>query len=135
MIAVAIAACPPGPNMQIKVGRTDVTTANPTGQIPSPSSNATVLIAQFAAKGFDSGELVALVGSHSAGKNLTGTQFDTTPGNLDSTTFYTEVLDDDQPATLFSDQSLATDDATSADWREYAGSQSTWNSDFSAAYV
>ncbi|KAK2613088.1 hypothetical protein N8I77_000017 [Diaporthe amygdali] len=131
--AVAIAACPPGPTLQIKVGRTDVATANPTGQIPSPSSNATVLIAQFAAKGFDSGELVALVGSHSAGKNLTGTQFDTTPGSLDSTTFYSEVLDDTQPATLFSDQSLATDDATSADWREYADSQSTWNTDFAAA--
>lgn len=119
--------------MQIKVGRTDVSTANPTGQIPSPNSNASVIIAQFAAKGFDSGELVALIGSHSAGKNLSGTEFDTTPGNLDSTTFYTEVLDDDQPATLFSDQSLATDEATSADWKVYAGSQSTWNTDFAAA--
>ncbi|KAG8158025.1 hypothetical protein KVR01_012297 [Diaporthe batatas] len=131
--AVAIAACPPGPNIQIKVGRADVDTANAAGQIPSPASNASVIIAQFAAKGFDSGELVALVGSHSAGKNLTGTQFDTTPGNLDSTTFYTEVLDDEQPATLFSDQSLATDEATSADWKEYAGSQDAWNTDFSAA--
>ncbi|KAL2279137.1 hypothetical protein FJTKL_13705 [Diaporthe vaccinii] len=131
--AVAIAACPPSPSLQVKVGRADVATANPTGQIPSPNSNATVIIAQFAAKGFDSSELVALVGSHSAGKNLTGTQFDTTPGSLDSTTFYTEVLDDDQPATLFSDQSLSTDEATSADWTKYAGSQDSWNTDFAAA--
>lgn len=94
-----------------------------------------MIIAQFAAKGFDSSELVALVGSHSAGKNISGSQFDTTPGRLDSTTFYTEVLNDDQPATLFSDQSLATDEATSADWQEYAGSQNSWNSDFAAAYV
>ncbi|KAI3394940.1 hypothetical protein diail_2047 [Diaporthe ilicicola] len=91
------------------------------------------MIAQFAAKGFGSGELVALYGAHSAAKNLTGTPFDTTPGNLDSTNYYNEVLDGTQPAALFSEQSLATDKATSADWRKYADSQRTWNTDFAAA--
>lgn len=116
----------------MKVGRTDSSTANPTA-IPGPNTNATVLIAAFEAKGFTSEDLVALVGAHSAGRNLTGTAFDTTVDELDSSTFYGEVLDGTAPATLFSDQSLATDDVTKDDWVEYRDNQTTWNTDFASA--
>lgn len=118
--------------MTVKVGRTDNSTANPTA-IPGPNTNATTLIAGFAAKGFSSEDLVALVGSHSAGRNLSGTPFDTTVDELDSSTFYGETLNGTAPVSLFSDQSLATDEVTAADWIQYRDNQTAWNADFASA--
>lgn len=116
----------------MKVGRADSSAANPTA-IPGGNSNATSLVAAFAARGFTGGDLVALVGAHSAGKNLSGAAFDTTVGALDSPTFYGEVLGGGAPAVLPSDQSLAADDATRADWVEYRDSQRSWNDAFASA--
>lgn len=131
-LAIAIAQCPPSPTLTVKVGRTDSSTANPTA-IPGPNSNATTLIAAFAEKGFTTGDLVALVGAHSAGKNLSDVAFDTTVDELDSPGFYGEVLNDTAPAVLASDLSLATDDASKSEWIEYRDSQSKWNTDFASA--
>lgn len=130
--AIAIAQCPPSPTLTVKVGRTDSSTANPTA-IPGGDSDATDLIAAFEAKGFTSEDLVALVGAHSAGRNLSGTAFDTSVDELDSPAFYGEVLDGTAPAILFSDQSLATNDVTKDDWIEYRDNQTSWNEDFAIA--
>ncbi|KAF3762812.1 heme peroxidase [Cryphonectria parasitica EP155] len=131
--AIAVAQCPPGPTVTVQVGRTDTSTANPTA-IPGPNTNATTLIAGFEAKGFTAKELVALVGSHSAARSLAGVPFDTTVDKLDSPTYYGEVLNGTQPASIASDQDLAENNATNAAWIEYRDSQSTWNTDFASAF-
>ena len=127
--AIAIASCPGGPTISFKAGRADSTTANPTGQMPGPSDNATVLIAAFEAKGFTATELVALVGAHSAAKNLAGTGLDSTPGDWD-TEFYTETADGTAPTTLDSDKFLSNSSETSSVWSSFAESSSSWQDAF-----
>lgn len=61
-----------GPYYEIPLGRRDglnfatinVTSAN----LPSPFSNASTLISEFAAKGFDTTDMVALSGAHTIGR-------------------------------------------------------------------
>ena len=110
-------------------GRTDTTTANPTGQMPNPTDNATVLIAAFEAKGFTATELVALVGAHSAAKNLAGKSLDSTPGDWD-TKFYTETADGTASAALDSDKYLSNSSETSSTWSSFAESSSSWQDAF-----
>jgi manganese peroxidase len=126
---MGIASCTGGPRISFLVGRNDSSTANPTGQIPSGSDSAATLITDFTAKGFTSTELVALVGAHSVGKNLSGTAFDSSVDGWD-TTFYGETLDGSAPASLASDQNLAADSITSAAWTDFAGSLSDWTAAF-----
>lgn len=130
---MAVVTCPPSPTIRIKIGRKDSSQANPENQIPPPTLNAEQLVDVFQRKGFSRDELVALVGSHSAGVNRSGTSFDTTVTRLDSPTFYTQTVKGTAPSTLFSDRSLATDQNTRGQWQEYAGSQDLWNNDFSIA--
>lgn len=63
----------------------------------------------------------------------TGVAFDTTVDQLDSPTFYGEVLDGTAPAILPSDKNLATSDATKDNWIEYRDNQTSWNEDFASA--
>ncbi|KAI0834096.1 class II peroxidase [Hypoxylon sp. FL0890] len=123
--AFGIASCPGLPSISVKVGRVDSSTANPTGQMPSPNDNATALIAAFAAKGFSATELVALVGAHSAAKNLDGDAFDSTVDDLD-TVFYNETADGTAPASLNSDVYLSNSTQTSADWNTFGADASAW---------
>lgn len=69
-------------------------------------------MADFQARNFSAIDLVALVGAHSCGGNLTFVPFDTTPGELDSPNYYTEVLTGSAPTILASDKSLALDAST-----------------------
>lgn len=105
------------------------------GQLPPPTLQAPMLIAGFARRGFTSDELVALVGAHSAGKNHTGVPFDTTVGELDSWTYYTETRDGGAPTTLPSDFFLSQYGETRDSWNVYAVSQEAWIKDFVDAYV
>ncbi|KAI1393985.1 class II peroxidase [Hypoxylon trugodes] len=123
--AFAIASCPGLPAISVKVGRTDSSTANPTGQMPGPNDNATSIVAAFAAKGFTSTELVALVGAHSAAKDLNGNALDSTVDDLD-TNFYTETADGTAPASLNSDESLSNSTETSGDWNTFGADASAW---------
>ncbi|KAI1407032.1 class II peroxidase [Hypoxylon sp. FL1857] len=123
--AFGIASCPGLPAISVKVGRVDSSTANPTGQMPSPNDNATSIVAAFAAKGFSVTELVALVGAHSAAKDLNGDALDSTVDELD-TNFYTETADGTAPASLNSDISLSNSTETSADWNTFGADASAW---------
>ncbi|KAI1104086.1 class II peroxidase [Jackrogersella minutella] len=123
--AFGIASCPGLPQVAVKVGRTDSTTANAAGQLPGANANATALVAAFAAKGFSSTELVALVGAHSAAKDLNGNALDSTVDDLD-TNFYTETAAGTAPASLNSDISMANATETSADWNTFGADASTW---------
>ncbi|KAH8645810.1 heme peroxidase [Xylariales sp. PMI_506] len=119
-----------GPTISFKVGRNDTTTANPEGVLPGPNTDAATLVSDFAAKGFSASELVALVGAHSAGKNLSGVALDTTVDVLD-TTFYGETLNGTAPASIQADINLSTGDDTAADWEAFAtGSLASWESAF-----
>lgn len=125
-------ACPWGPFIPFYIGRRDNPTPAPLFELPPPTSNASTLVQVFGAKGFTSEDLVALVGSHSCGGNLSGFNFDTTVGVMDSPTYYTEVLRGDAPTILPSDKSLALDPQTTDDWQEYARDQYAWQSAYTA---
>lgn len=116
-------ACPWGPYIPFYTGRTDNPTPAPTGQIPPATFNASQLVDIFANRTFTAKDLAALVGSHSCGANLAYIPFDTTPGIMDSPTYYTEVLRGDAPTILASDKSLALDPLTTGQWQEYARDQ------------
>lgn len=107
----------------------------PLGQLPPPTLDAPTLISVFANRGFSADELVALVGAHSAGKNGTGVPFDTTVGELDSWTYYTETRDGGAPTTLPSDFFLSQYGLTRDSWNVYAVSQEAWIKDFVDGYV
>ncbi|KAH6638536.1 peroxidase [Truncatella angustata] len=118
-----------GPTISFKVGRVDSSTANPTGQLPGANSDADTIISDFEAKGFTATELIALVGAHSAAKNLAGTALDSTVDALD-TNFYTETADGTAPASLQSDINLSNSSTTSADWASFSSSLSDWEAAF-----
>lgn len=76
---------------------------------------------------------MAFVGAHSVGSNLSGVPFDTTPGIMDGSNFYTEVLTGAAPVSLASDIGLSTNPISSSEFQEYARSQNTWIEDYVAA--
>lgn len=101
--------------------------------MPSDDLDAETLVAIFKDRGFTSEDLVALVGAHSCGANLSYFPFDTTPGVMDSPTYYTEVLRGDAPAILPSDKNLALSPVTTNYWQEYARDQNAWDIDYITA--
>ncbi|KAI0844187.1 putative class II peroxidase [Daldinia vernicosa] len=127
--AYGIASCPGLPTISVKVGRVDSSEANPTGQIPGANDNATSIVSAFAAKGFSSTELVALVGAHSAAKDLAGNALDTTVQEMD-TNFYTETAEGSAPASLNSDKFLSNSTETSADWNSFGSDAAAWAAAF-----
>ncbi|GME64751.1 Fungal lignin peroxidase [Neofusicoccum parvum] len=135
--AQAIATCPLGPRISVKVGRTDSSTPSEDGQLPSSQASASTLIAGFAAKGFSSTDLVALVGAHSTAKQFfdqpdkAGQSMDSTPGTWD-TKFYRETTLGTAPVSLQSDKNLASDPATIAQWTAF-NAQGAWAAAFVSA--
>lgn len=128
--AIGNKACPGGPYTPFYIGRKDNATAPPLGQVPAPTFDAQTMIKIWGARGFTSDELVALVGAHSAGKNRTGVPFDTSVGELDSWTYYSETRDLYAPATLPSDFFLSQYGQTRDSWNVYAASQEAWVKDY-----
>lgn len=118
-----------GPTMAFKIGRVDSSTANPTGQMPGAADSADTIITDFTDKGFTTTELIALVGAHSAAKNLAGDALDSTVDDLD-TNFYTETADGTAPASLQSDINLSNSSTTSSDWTSFGSSLSDWEAAF-----
>lgn len=97
--------------------------------MPAANAAADTVISDFAAKGFSATELVALVGAHSAARNLAGTALDSTVDDLD-TVFYSETADGTAPASIPADINLSSASATSGDWTTFAGSLSQWQAVF-----
>lgn len=130
-LALAVDKCTPGPVLTVRVGRKDSSSPNPEA-MPNPSSSASELVALFQSKGLSSRDLVALVGAHSAGKNLRGQSFDSTPDNLD-VGYYDDVLTGRAPTAIQSDINLSKSGATRAAWTAFGVDQSSWNNDFAVA--
>lgn len=135
--AQAIATCPLGPRIAVKVGRTDSSTPSEDGQLPSARASASTLIDQFAAKGFSATDLAALVGAHSTAKqrfdqpDKAGLSMDSTPGTWD-TKFYRETSQGTAPVTLESDKNLASDSRTKVQWAAF-NAQGAWAGAFVSA--
>ncbi|KKY25335.1 putative ligninase lg6 precursor [Phaeomoniella chlamydospora] len=132
--AMGIASCPGGPAISFYAGRTDTSIANPESQIPNRTSNASVLISQFAAKGFTAAELVALVGAHTTARQLSGTALDSTPGTWDAD-FYSQTSSNSAPSSLDSDRFLSNSSETSDTWTSTGASASAFSDAFVPALL
>ncbi|KAF2761429.1 heme peroxidase [Pseudovirgaria hyperparasitica] len=136
--AAGIKACPGGVSMPIYIGRKDSTTPAPEGEIPSHLADADTLINQFAAKGFTTTDLVALVGAHSTSQQKTvdtaraGAAQDSTDGIWD-VKFYSETLDGSAPFSFPSDKNIAENSQCSGDWKRFSRSSAGWNRAFFSA--
>ncbi|KAM0812077.1 putative Peroxidase [Seiridium cardinale] len=140
----ATVVCPGGPRIRLFVGRKDNEQPGPRGLLPSPFDNAEYLISLFGNKTFSSTDLVALVGAHSVSRQGSvdatrlGAPQDDTPAVWDNQ-FFTDTLSADNETVLIlpSDASLSAFSETSAQWKEFAGSNnmSTWDPAYARAYV
>ncbi|KAK0662792.1 Low-redox potential peroxidase [Lasiodiplodia hormozganensis] len=136
--AQAIATCPLGPRVAVKVGRADNDIPSEAGQLPSATASASTLIGQFEAKGFSSTDLIALVGAHSTAKQFfakpekAGLSMDSTPGTWD-TKFYTQTSLGTAPVSLDSDVNLSKDLRTIVQWSSFS-SQAVWSAAFVSAF-
>ncbi|XP_066353061.1 putative L-ascorbate peroxidase 6 isoform X3 [Miscanthus floridulus] len=64
--AEAVALCG-GPEIPVRLGRLDSSTADPTGKLPEETLDATSLKTLFSKKGFSAQEMVVLSGAHTIG--------------------------------------------------------------------
>lgn len=139
--AVAIGSCPGGPAVQTFTGRKDWTVLDapaPMGLLPDVDSNATVLIALFADKGFSAADLATLVGAHSTSRQsfvdpeLANESQDSTPGIWD-VQFYSDTLTPEPGVFVFpSDTALMNDPNSGPTFISFQGSQhqNTWSAKF-----
>lgn len=135
--AEAVAICG-GPKIPVQLGRLDSVSADPEGELPAESFNASRLKKSFLGKGFRTQELVALSGAHTLGNKGFGN-----PVVFDNS--YFKVLLEkpwlntgDQVASMIglpSDRALVDDDECLRWISYYAKDESKFFEDFSAAYV
>jgi hypothetical protein len=110
--ATAISSCPLGPRVKALVGRKDSSSAAPLHSVPGSRDPIKSILSAFAAKGFSSDDVVALMGTHSVAVQVAddpsqaGKSLDSTPSVYD-TTFYQETIDGTAPYSLQSDKGLA----------------------------
>ncbi|KAF1971337.1 ligninase LG6 precursor [Bimuria novae-zelandiae CBS 107.79] len=135
----AIATCPLGPQVRALVGRKDSSTPAPEGGVPGSRDPIPKILAAFAAVGMSTTDTVALVGAHTAARQLfddpsqAGKTLDTIPSRWD-VTFYQETKAGTAPYSLSSDRRMTNDSQTSSIWDRFAGSQEAWNSAFTSAF-
>jgi len=107
--------------------------------LPSPLSNATVLLELFANKGITAAQLAALVGAHSTSRQffvdttLAGEPQDDTPGIWD-VDFYADTAN--PPAGVFvfpSDVALMNDPTSGPVFESFVGKQGKWDGAFKTA--
>jgi len=139
--ASAILSCPGGPQVTTVVGRTDWTTLDPPAPmnlLPNVDSNATVLLALFAAKGFTPADVAVLVGAHTTSRQdfvdptFAGESQDSTPGVWD-VAFYSDTADPEAGVFVFpSDIALMNDPNSGPTFVSFQGEQHqpTWDAKF-----
>ncbi|KAI4714682.1 hypothetical protein J4E89_000363 [Alternaria sp. Ai002NY15] len=137
--AQAIAACPLGPRVQALVGRKDSSNAAPVGSVPSSRGTLESILGAFAAKGFSSDDVVALMGAHSVAVQFhddpsqAGKGLDSTPFRYDNT-FYQETKDRKAPYSLQSDLLMSNSSETSTTWSNFAEDANSWSTAFTSAW-
>ncbi|KAJ9626984.1 fungal class II heme-containing peroxidase [Taxawa tesnikishii (nom. ined.)] len=134
----ATATCPLGPRVQTFVGRKDSSTPNDLSKLPDVHSPGDALYALFQAKGFDAGELAALMGAHSTSRQFTtdpsraGAAQDDTPGVWD-VKYYQQTIDGSAPFVLESDRNLANQAQVGPAFKSFVGAQGRWGIAYSRA--
>ncbi|KIK68886.1 hypothetical protein GYMLUDRAFT_623402 [Collybiopsis luxurians FD-317 M1] len=154
--AVGVSNCPGAPRLEYLFGRPPPVAASPDLLIPEPFDTVDSILARFADAGFNSSEVVALLGSHTVAAadvvdpTIPGTPFDSTP-NLFDTQIFIEVQlrgtlfpgtggnqgEVESPVAgeirLQSDSELARDSRTACDWQSFANNQAHLQTAFRAA--
>jgi len=135
--AEAVALCG-GPEIPVRLGRLDSSTADPAGKLPGETLDAAALKTLFSRKGFSSQEMVVLSGAHTIGGKGFGS-----PIVFDNT--YFKVLLEKKPQTsssgmeamvgLRTDWALTEDDECLRWIRMYAEDQAKFFDDFRDAYI
>ncbi|XP_025820918.1 putative L-ascorbate peroxidase 6 [Panicum hallii] len=135
--AEAVALCG-GPEIPVRLGRLDSSTADPAGKLPEETLDAAALKTLFSTKGFSPQEMVVLSGAHTIGGKGFGS-----PIVFDNT--YFKVLLEKKPQTsssgmeamvgLRTDWALTEDDECLRWIRIYAEDQARFFDNFRDAYI
>ncbi|MCO5592663.1 hypothetical protein L7F22_046666 [Adiantum nelumboides] len=135
--AEAVSICG-GPKIPVKLGRLDALSADPEGELPAESFNASTLKENFSKKGFMTRELVVLSGAHTLGSKGFGNPlvFDNAYFKVLLQKPWTQIGNEMGSMTgLPSDRSLL-DDEECLRWINcYANDQAKFFEDFSSTYV
>ncbi|KAF8896040.1 heme peroxidase [Infundibulicybe gibba] len=141
---LGVLACPGGPVVKTYIGRPAPKNNNPDGLLPNPHSPVSVLTARFADMGFSIREMMALIGSHTTGKQRfvdttkAGSSFDSTVDIWD-VRFYSETQSNSTAAGTFklpSDVAFSHDPSTVKDYNRFVGSdrQDNWAREYADAH-
>ncbi|KAF8653702.1 hypothetical protein HU200_061812 [Digitaria exilis] len=137
--AEAVALCG-GPEIPVRLGRLDSSTADPAGKLPEETLDAAALKLAFSTKGFSTQEMVVLSGAHTIGGKGFGS-----PVIFDNS--YFKVLLEGKPQTsssgmeakamvgLRTDWALTEDDECLRWIRIYAEDQARFFDDFRDTYI
>ncbi|KAF9033738.1 heme peroxidase [Hymenopellis radicata] len=145
--ALGVLSCPGGPVIRTYVGRSGPPPVNPDGLLPDTNSPVEVLLARFADMGFAPRELMALIGSHTTGRQRfvdvaeAGEPFDSTIDVWD-VRFYTETQNNftDSAAPTFhlpSDRAFSHHPLTQPDYNRFVGfkRQDNWAQEYADAHA
>lgn len=135
----ALALCG-GPIILIKLGRQDIKSPDPDGELPAESLSASDLKECFQRKGFSAQELVALSGAHTLGNKGFGNPviFDNSYFQILLEKPWIKASKGNEMATMIglpSDHALVEDDECLRWITTYANDQEKFFDDFSRAYV
>jgi hypothetical protein len=134
----AVVTCPQGPIVKTYIGRNDTEIPAPDGQLPSATVGGDEALQHFSAKGFTAQDLAALIGAHTASRNLNtdpqavGTPQDTTPGVWDIV-YYVQTLLRSAPLSFQSDINLSNQDQVGPWMKQFSQDKAGWDAAFSAA--
>ncbi|KAJ6208662.1 ligninase LG6 precursor, partial [Bipolaris maydis] len=137
--AMALSACPLGPQVTALVGRKDSAAAAPPNGLPRSSDSVQSILARFAAKGFSPQDVVALLGTHSIAIQFqddparAGTPLDSTPAICDIR-YFAETKAGTAPYSLRSDRLMSSAPETYRPWAVYAKSTAMWADAFISAW-
>eukprot|EP00195_Chlamydomonas_chlamydogama_P011298 CAMPEP_0202898210 /NCGR_PEP_ID=MMETSP1392-20130828/6781_1 /ASSEMBLY_ACC=CAM_ASM_000868 /TAXON_ID=225041 /ORGANISM="Chlamydomonas chlamydogama, Strain SAG 11-48b" /LENGTH=306 /DNA_ID=CAMNT_0049584069 /DNA_START=194 /DNA_END=1113 /DNA_ORIENTATION=+ len=135
--AQAVAVCG-GPRIAVPIGRVDASGPDPEGRLPGMEASAVQIKANFADKGLDVREMVALLGSHTIGSKGFGA-----PDVFDNA-YFVELLKkpwlnkDDSMASMIglpSDHVLPDDEECLPYIKEFAADQDAFFEAFTSAYL
>ncbi|XP_014552338.1 hypothetical protein COCVIDRAFT_30298 [Bipolaris victoriae FI3] len=137
--AMALSACPLGPQVQALVGRKDSPQAAPRNGLPRSSDTVQKILSMFAAKGFSPQDVVALLGTHSIAIQVqddpsrAGASLDSTPAVCDIR-YYAETKAGTAPYSLRSDRLMSSAAETYRSWAVFAKSTALWANAFTSAW-
>ncbi|TVT99146.1 hypothetical protein EJB05_55495 [Eragrostis curvula] len=134
--AEAVALCG-GPEIPVRLGRLDSSTADPAGKLPEETLDAAALKTSFSKKGFSTQEMVVLSGAHTIGGKGFGSPI------IFDNTYFKVLLEKPQPSSsgmagmvgLRTDWALAEDDECLSWIKIYAEDQAKFFDDFRDTYI